>query len=205
MKNKFLLTSFLFFIIHTNLIFCSAAPEPLPPVLDVAGKLLRAGVNYYILPAIIIGNDIGGGLTLANGTCPPEVIQDNYEFTDGIPLVFSPLDPKKGIVRVSSDTNVKFSSTSKCAQSSVWKLSELDALMGKHFVGIGGVEGNPGPKTLGSWFKIETFDRSCKLKFCPSVCKFCKVICKDIGIVFQKGKRRLALSDDPFKVIFKRE
>ena len=69
----------------------------------------------------------------------------------------------------------------------------------------GGVEGNPGPATLSNWFKIEKFGDDYKLVFCPTVCNFCKVVCKDVGIfIDDDGLRRLALTDDqPFKVMFK--
>lgn len=80
-------------------------------------------------------------------------------------------------------------------------------MMGQRFVSTGGVEGNPGPATLGNWFKIDKFgDNDYKLVFCPTVCNFCKVVCKDVGVIADDaGLRRLALTDDqPFKVVFKK-
>lgn len=68
---------------------------------------------------------------------------------------------------------------------------------------VGGVEGNPGRETLDNWFKIEKTDDGYKFVFCPTVCNFCKVICRDVGIFLDgNGMRRLALSDVPFSVIF---
>ncbi|GMN18987.1 hypothetical protein TIFTF001_042797, partial [Ficus carica] len=48
-------------------------------VLDISGKRLRKGVDYYILPVI---RGRGGGLKLANArnkTCPLDVVQDQFE------------------------------------------------------------------------------------------------------------------------------
>ncbi|KAL6319758.1 hypothetical protein AAG906_036816 [Vitis piasezkii] len=56
---------------------------------------------------------------------------------------------------------------------------EYDESSGQRFVTTGGVEGNP-------------------------VCDFCKPVCGDIGIYIQNEYRRLALSDVPFKVKFKK-
>ncbi|KAJ6738378.1 KUNITZ TRYPSIN INHIBITOR 2 [Salix koriyanagi] len=65
--------------------------------------------------------------------------------------------------------------------------------------------GNPGPETLDNWFKIERYGNGYKLVFCPTVCDDCEVLCRDIGIyVDSEGFRRLALSDVPFKVMFKK-
>ncbi|KAK9204919.1 hypothetical protein WN943_015184 [Citrus x changshan-huyou] len=68
----------------------------------------------------------------------------------------------------------------------------------------GGVEGNPGPRTMRNWFKIEKFFGDYKLVYCPSVCNFCRGLCRDVGIFINGGVRRLALSDVPFKVVFKK-
>lgn len=69
----------------------------------------------------------------------------------------------------------------------------------------GGVEGNPGSKTTSSWFKIKKYEEDYKLVFCPTVCKYCKVICKDVGFFVENGRRILALSDEaPLRVMFKK-
>ncbi|CAN0887823.1 Kunitz trypsin inhibitor 5 [Linum grandiflorum] len=72
--------------------------------------------------------------------------------------------------------------------------------------GTGGVEGNPGPRTVKNWFKIWKYGSNYKFSYCPAVCKSCKVDCKDVGIyVDENGGRRLALVDkegDPFVVKF---
>ncbi|KAJ6364408.1 hypothetical protein OIU76_029372 [Salix suchowensis] len=136
----------------------SAAAAPDETVLDVAGKILRTGTDYNILPAMRGG---GGGITFActgHKSCPVDVLQDNYEQSDGLPLKFIPANRKKGVVRLSTDLNIKFSGPGK-------------------LLPIGGVE----------------------------VCDDCEVLCRDIGIyVDSEGFRRLALSDVPFKVMFKK-
>ncbi|XP_021810339.1 kunitz trypsin inhibitor 2-like [Prunus avium] len=179
-----------------------AAPSP---VLDITGKKLRTGTNYYILPVI---RGRGGGLTLASTSnttsCPLDVVQEQHEVSNGLPLTFSPVNPKKGVVRVSTDHNIKFSAATICVQSTIWKLDKFDEQTGQWFVTSGGVEGNPGRQTTSNWFKIEKYDEDYKLVFCPTVCNFCKVICRDVGIFIQDGKRRLALTDVPFKVMFKK-
>nr|CAN65022.1 hypothetical protein VITISV_027379 [Vitis vinifera] len=182
----------------------SVAAESAPdPVLDTEGKKLRSGVDYYILPVF---RGRGGGLTLAstgNESCPLDVVQEQQEVSNGLPLTFTPVNPKKGVIRVSTDHNIKFSASTICVQSTLWKL-EYDESSGQWFVTTGGVEGNPGRETLDNWFKIEKYEDDYKLVFCPTVCDFCKPVCGDIGIYIQNGYRRLALSDVPFKVMFKK-
>ncbi|KAK9199856.1 hypothetical protein WN944_015049 [Citrus x changshan-huyou] len=180
----------------------NAQPDP---VLDISGKQLRAGSKYYILP---VTKGRGGGLTLAgrsnNKTCPVDVVQGQHSFKNGFPVTFSPVNPKKGVVRESTDLNIKFDAATSCAQSTVWKLDNFDAAFGQWLVTTGGVEGNPGPRTMRNWFKIEKFFGDYKLVYCPSVCNFCRGLCRDVGIFINGGVRRLALSDVPFKVVFKK-
>ncbi|XP_034672736.1 kunitz trypsin inhibitor 5-like [Vitis riparia] len=182
-------------------VVAEAAPDP---VLDIEGKKLRSEVDYYILP--VIRRRGGGGLTLAstgNETCPLDVVQEQHEVSNGLPLMFMPVNPKKGVIRVSTDHNVESSAATICVQSTVWKL-DYDESSGQRFVTTGGVEGNPGRGTLSNWFKIEKYEDDNNLVFCPTVCDFCKPVCGDIGIYIQDGYRRLALSDVPFKVMFEK-
>ncbi|XP_042037967.1 kunitz trypsin inhibitor 5-like [Salvia splendens] len=192
--------SFLFILIAA----AAAAAEAPPPVLDIAGKQLLAGADYYILPVI---RGRGGGLTLAatgNETCPLDVAQERQEVKNGLPLSFRPTNAKKGVIRTSTDHNIKFSAASICVQSTVWKL-HFDESIQNYTITTGGAEGNPGRETISNWFKIEKFDEDYMLVFCPTVCNYCKVICKQAGIVVQHGLRRLALTDSaPFKFMFKK-
>ncbi|XP_073279856.1 kunitz trypsin inhibitor 5-like [Primulina huaijiensis] len=197
----------LLILIHGNhyMVSTEGAEELPAPVVDLAGNNLREGTRYYILPLI---RGRGGGVTLSstrNKTCPLSVVQAPFELQNGLPLTFSPVKSEKGgFIRESTDLNIKFSAASICVQSTVWKLDQYDESSKQYFITTGGVEGNPGPGTISNWFKIEKYQSDYKLVYCPTVCNFCKVICRDVGIFFEDGKRRLALSDTPFVVMFKK-
>lgn len=187
--------------------FLVAADSTPNPVLDVEGNELRKGIDYYVLP-VIRGNS--GGLTLsstsnATTTCPLDVVQEQHEVDNGLPLTFSPVNPKKALIRVSTDTNIKFAIAIVCVRSTVWRLDGYDESVGKSFVTAGGIEGDPGRETVSSWFRIDEYERDYKLVFCPMVCNVCKVRCGDIGVYIDvHGTRRLALSDVPLKIMFKK-
>ncbi|XP_010498164.1 PREDICTED: miraculin-like [Camelina sativa] len=175
----------------------AATEAPVEAVKDINGKPLQTRFYYYILPVV---RGRGGGLTMSkpeNKTCPRSVIQDQFEVSHGLPVSFSPYDRSR-IVRVSTDQNIKFSPTS------IWELANFDEATSQNLISTCGVEGNPGQTTVDNWFKIDKFDNDYKIRFCPTVCNFCKVICRDVGVFVQDGKRRLALSDVPLKVMFKR-
>ncbi|CAI9114620.1 OLC1v1015378C1 [Oldenlandia corymbosa var. corymbosa] len=114
---------FLVIILYITTFLCSSSTAQQPkPVVDIDGKPLRTSSRYYILPVI---RGSGGGLTLSssgNQTCPLYVAQDPLEVNFGLPVSFSP--PKtsiSGVVRVSSDVNIKFvATTATCGQSKVW-------------------------------------------------------------------------------------
>ncbi|KAL4576503.1 hypothetical protein LXL04_012598 [Taraxacum kok-saghyz] len=179
--------------------FAQSSPDP---VRDIDGNLLRSGTDYYILPVF---RGRGGGVTLAptrTELCPLDVVQANQELDNGLPLTFTPVDPKKGVIRESTDLNIIFSASSICIQSNVWMIEEYD---GSLIVSAHGVQGNPGQETLSNWFKIEKFDDDYKIVFCPAVCDVCRPLCGDIGVeIDENGRRRLAISDVPFKVMFKK-
>ncbi|KAE8716983.1 Trypsin inhibitor [Hibiscus syriacus] len=83
----------------------TVAPDP---VLDISGKILRTGTNYYIL---LVFHGRGGGLTLAssgNNTCPLDVVQEQLEVSNGLLVTFTPFNTKKGVIRVSTNQNIKF-------------------------------------------------------------------------------------------------
>ncbi|KAH9724961.1 Kunitz trypsin inhibitor 5 [Citrus sinensis] len=103
-------------------------------------------------------------------------------------MTFSPVNPKKGNVHKSTDVNIKFEVAKTSVQSIVcdnW-----------------GVKGNPGPQTTRNWLMIEKFYGDYKLVLCPLVCKFCKVLCRDVGILMNSEVWHLALSDVSFNVTF---
>ncbi|KAK6925387.1 Proteinase inhibitor I3, Kunitz legume [Dillenia turbinata] len=201
---KTILFSLLFISLTVKLLPGNAASSTPDPVLDIKGDLIRTGTDYHILPVI---RGRGGGVTLAdvrNETCPLYVVQEQQEVSNGLSLTFTPVNSEKGVVCESTDLNIMFSAATICVQSTVWKLEGYDEATRQWFVGSGGIQGNPGRETTSNWFKIEKYEDDYKLVFCPSVCDYCKVICRDVGIYIEDEIRRLALSDEPFKVMFKR-
>ncbi|KAG2384992.1 Miraculin protein [Vigna angularis] len=161
-----------------------ASPEQ---VVDTSGKKLRVGLSIASL----------------DESCPLDVVLVRGSL--GLPLSFSPVDPKKGVVRVSTDLNIMFSTDhTSCAEySPVWKLDHFDVAKGQWFVTTGGSVGNPSWGTIRNWFKIEKFEGAYKIVYCPTLLPYSKHLCKDVGIfVNENGYKRLALSDVPFKVKF---
>ncbi|KAL5983004.1 hypothetical protein ACLOJK_017084 [Asimina triloba] len=172
-------------------------------VLDVQGKNLQPNVDYYILPVI---RGRGGGLALAtrNGSCPLSVAQERFEVSNGLPLTFRPVNSRDKVVSLSTDMNVVFSAVTICVQSTAWSLS-FDKATNRRYVSTGGEIGNPGRSTLSNWFKIEKYNnKDYKLVFCPGVCDFCKVICGDLGIFVEDGRRWLGFNGTAFPVMFKK-
>ncbi|KAK7270718.1 hypothetical protein RJT34_26076 [Clitoria ternatea] len=179
----------------------NASPEP---VVDTSGKKLRAGVNYYIVPSPR-NKDVGGLALASTGElCPLDVVLD-YQPQ---PLTFTPVNTKKGVIREDTDLNIMFSATyTSCPQSTVWKLKDYDYSTRQLFVTTGGVLGNPGWQTLDNWFKIEKYEDSYKLVYCPHVCTECSFECKALGIYEDPYGMRLALvgydgPSEPYKVQF---
>ncbi|CAN0891141.1 Kunitz trypsin inhibitor 5 [Linum grandiflorum] len=165
------------------------------PVTDIDGTPLRSGLKYYILPSVS-GN--GGGIALdrtKTRKCPLSVFQDDYELSKGLPVVFLPVNAKQGYtVQTNTDLNIEF--------AAVWKVESYDHDVKQWFVGTGGIEGKPGPRTVENWFKIAKYGGNYKLVYCPSVCKSCKVECKDVGVyVDEDGKKRVALTDDEPSIV----
>ncbi|KAK9131181.1 hypothetical protein Sjap_011668 [Stephania japonica] len=188
-------------------ISAQCSPVVFPEVRDTTGKKLISGADYYIVPAL--GE---GGLTLephnhSYSYCPLDVAHAEYDF-DGMSVKFLPVNSKKGMIRVSTDLNIKFNMAEPpCDGTRVWKLASFDKKTRQYFVTTGGSEGNPGPETLNNWFKIEKYEGNYKLSYCPSVCKSCKVMCKDIGLYTGDATAsvsRYALSKTPFAVMFKK-
>ncbi|KAI7749856.1 hypothetical protein M8C21_027521 [Ambrosia artemisiifolia] len=193
-------TLFIFLLLST--ISSTLGQESPDPVRDIDGNLLQSGTEYYILPVV---RGMGGGLTLgprSDDLCPLDVVQENLEVDNGLPLTFTPVDPKKGIIQESTDLNIIFQAQSICVQSNVWGLVEYE---GHRIVSASGTPGNPGSETINNWFNIRKFDDHYKLVYCPTVCSICRPVCGDIGVkIDENGTRRLAISDVPFKIMFKK-
>ncbi|KAJ0763564.1 putative proteinase inhibitor I3, Kunitz legume, kunitz inhibitor STI-like superfamily [Helianthus annuus] len=185
------------------LIFTANAAHVPAPVLDFDGQYLHTGAKYYVMPATLDCEN-GGLLSVKfnRKPCPAGVEQSRSDET-GLPLTFTPVNPKKGVIRLSIDVNIKFLASTGCDdESTVWKV-KYDKALKQYAVMVGGVEGNPGPETLENWFKIEKTKDGYKLVFCPSVCSYCKVMCKAVGIVDDEdGSQRLVLNNDPASFVF---
>ncbi|XP_010279488.1 PREDICTED: miraculin-like [Nelumbo nucifera] len=182
-----------------------AQDEP-EAVLDTMGRQLCSTATYFILPAI---SGMGGGLNFEstkNGTCPFDVVQDEDEESNGLPLAFSPVNPKEEIIRVLTDQNIRFAIDTLLPQPTVWNLGDFNESARTFLVETCGSIGNPGIETLSNWFRIEPFDDDYKLVFCPTVCNFCRPVCGDLGIAIQDGVRHLALGSglEPLKIKFKK-
>ncbi|KAA8518071.1 hypothetical protein F0562_015545 [Nyssa sinensis] len=173
-------------------------------VLDVRGEELQTGVSYNILSVM----RPGGGLSVSKNRnnesrCPLDVVQAPLWRDDGLPWTFWPVN-NDTVVRVLTDLNIKSSTPTICIQSLVWKLSDYDASVGRFFVTTDGVVGNPGCGTLRNWFRIEKDRDDYKFVFCPSVCDTGRLLCHNVGIFREDGVLRLALSDYPVWVMFRK-
>ncbi|XP_054800526.1 miraculin-like [Prosopis cineraria] len=201
MKIPLLSLILLFVALSTKPLLGAAAKAP-EAVVDTLGKKLLAGSNYHIIAADPSQN--GVGITVpSSGECILHVVvaQDL-----GLPISFTPVNPKKGVIRISTDLNIQFNADIDCPQSSVWRLDDYDGSTKRWFITTGGSVGNPGWQTVRNWFKIEKFEDAYKLVYCPSVCGSCQVQCKDIGLYKDKvGFKRLVLSDKPYKVQFQQQ
>ena len=173
-------------------------------VVDTDGDSLRTGGTYYILPVF---RGRGGGVesgAARRGLCPLAVVQAPSELSRGVPVKFSRVDGKNGTVPMSKNLNIMFLGPNICRQSNVWNVGPYDEEVNQYFVITGGVLGIPGPETAGNWFKIEKVNRAYKIVFCPSVRRISKAPCKDVGIYMDGVVWRLALSDMPLGVKFKK-
>ncbi|KAI7745293.1 hypothetical protein M8C21_017214 [Ambrosia artemisiifolia] len=192
--------SFFVFLVFSTLSLSSA--QSTSAVLDINRNFIRYGARYYILPVI---SGRGGGIALTptsiNQKCPLNVVQENIDDRNGLPLSFIPANTKDAIIRESSDLNIMFPSVTICGKPPVWK---LEAMNGQWFISSRGTLGSPGMNTLSNWFKIEKYGgNGYKLVYCPMVCNTCKPVCGDIGVA-KNGRRSLILSKEPLIVMFKK-
>ncbi|KAH1043293.1 hypothetical protein GYH30_025239 [Glycine max] len=194
-----LVTLVLIVALSTKALLGAAGPAP-EQVLDTSGKIVRARSSYYIVPA---SPDLGGlDMASTGADCPLDVVAvDGYQ---GQPLIFTPVNFNKGVIRVSTDLNIYFPVGTSCPQTTAWKLKDYDYSTSQWFVTTGGDFGSPGSQTVANWFKIEKYEDAYKLVYCPSVCNDCSYPCSDIGIYQDEYGKRLALSSEPYKVKFQR-
>ncbi|MCD7461727.1 hypothetical protein HAX54_046906 [Datura stramonium] len=195
---------FLLAILSTTFFFLVKAQNVSEPVLDVSGKAVVKGSNYFILPAGRGNNDDGGlDVSSIRNRTNPLVVSQNTQSSVGGSLQFSPLDPEENTVRLSTDLNVKFMSIIISDSSTVWTVNN-EIIPQRYVVAVGGVEGNPGRDTLSNWFKIDKYEDAYKLVYCPGVCETCRPFCGDIGILVEPNNKRVLFvgSDKPLKVKF---
>nr|GME19297.1 kunitz trypsin inhibitor 2-like [Ipomoea batatas] len=202
MKTQFFLLSlFLFSILLCEVI----EAQDTNAVLDIRGKILRAGVKYYVVPLL---QDQGGGLDLASPgrqSCPQSVVQDDVYWW-GNTIQFYPVNSQKGVIREWIDLNIEFPDAyTGCPESKVWTISgDPSSYDITHYITDGGRKGNPGQQTLSNWFKIVKTTNAYKFMFCPSVCDDCSYVCQDVGISKKRGQRRLVLSNTPLEINFRK-
>ncbi|XP_076902168.1 kunitz trypsin inhibitor 5-like [Bidens hawaiensis] len=193
------MNTILLLLVLFSAIFLSLGHSPLPdPVLDIHGKLVRSGIKYRVL------DDSGIGLTLAtikNKSCPLDVVQANQEADLNMALTFTPLDPKKSVIRESTDLNIVFSgSTNICNQSGVWMFDGDDGIV---FISGNGVTGKPGDDTVPNWFKIVKYEDGYKFMYYPRVCAICVTLSGHGGVnVAENGRKFLTVTDPPLKIKF---
>ncbi|EOA35721.1 hypothetical protein CARUB_v10020954mg [Capsella rubella] len=175
-------------------------------VLDIDGNIIFRG-SYYVLPLI---RGRGGGLTLAGRggeLCPLDIVQESSEVDEGIPVKFSNWRPRVGFVPESEDLNIETDvGATICVQSTYWRVGEFDEERKQYFVVAGPKPEGFGQDSLKSFFKIEkSGDDAYKFVFCPRTWDSSCPKCSDVGVfVDELGVWRLALSDEPFLVMFKK-
>nr|DAD36248.1 TPA_asm: hypothetical protein HUJ06_006888 [Nelumbo nucifera] len=95
----------------------------------------------------------------------------------------------------STDVNIRFSK-----MPIVWHVQESQGSSSPskiRYVTIGGQPGHPSSSTIRNWFKIERISNSSPeyhIAYCPSVCELCKIVCGNVGISSESGRRWLSVS-----------
>ncbi|XP_010539107.1 PREDICTED: 21 kDa seed protein-like [Tarenaya hassleriana] len=193
--------------------FLTANANVAAAVLDTDGEILLPGISYHILPAKR-GCSRGGGVTVMfNHTefCSVKgnVIQANSVTEEAARVRFSNWAPKVAFVPESTDLIIEIDlGITVCQKTPFWGIGEFDGERNKWFVSTGAGSDGFGPGSVNSLFKIEKSENlgdAYKIVFCPSNCESCRPICGDVGIFEdENGVLRLALSDWPFEVVFKK-
>ncbi|KAH0702723.1 hypothetical protein KY290_018036 [Solanum tuberosum] len=191
-------------ILSTSFIFLVKAQNISEPVLDISGKALEKGSQYFIVPVSGRSNEGGLAVSSIRNTVDTLVVTQYAQSSMGSSLRFTPVDSNETIIRLSTDLNVKFMSiVFTYNMSTVWTINTT-LIPQRYLVAVGGVEGNPGRDTLGNWFKIDKYEDAYKFVYCPGVCETCRPFCGDIGIIVEPNNKRVLFvgSDKPLKVKF---
>ncbi|KAL0877972.1 hypothetical protein Bca101_027678 [Brassica carinata] len=173
----------------------TAIPDKL--VLDILGDIIFNG-SYYVLPRIF--GPGGGGLflaTLDGYNCPRYIGQESIVGKMGIPVKFSDWKTKVAFVPESTNLNIEMDVKAKiCSRPTYWRVYEdrPDVDDEAMFVATD-------RKPLNDSFQIKKIEDPIggyKIMFC-----YGGQNCYNVGIFVDKeGVHRLALTSDPFKVVF---
>ncbi|KAF8085536.1 hypothetical protein N665_0664s0004 [Sinapis alba] len=175
-------------------------------VLDINGDIIFRG-SYYVLPVI---RGRGGGVTLrgrGGELCPFDIVQESSEIDKGIPVKFSNWKLRVAFVPESEDLNIEMDvEATICIQSTYWRVGEFEEERKQYFVVAGSKTDGSGQDSPKSFFQIKkSGDDDYKFVFCPPACGSGRPRCRNVGIfVDEIGVRRLALSSQPFLVMFKK-
>jgi hypothetical protein len=185
-------------------ISAAAQPSSSPaPVLDSAGSPLKAGVEYYINPAI---TDNSGRFTLINRNgCPLNVGQENVSGLEGLPVIFTPFLVGETVIREDRDFKVAFSTATTCVMSTAWKVGETDVASGRRLIVTGESQSELATDNYFRIVKAGVGDKIYNISWCPTdVCPTCKFNCGTAGGLVENGKRLLALDGSVLPVTFER-
>lgn len=182
------------------------------PIRDTDGDTIEFDSYYYVLP---VGKSRGGGLTLSDRDgrrCPLDVVQTSSKRDKGLPVKFSSLRSRAGVVTESADLQIVVDVRDRsCARSTYWWIKEPENSWEDWTVTAG-----PNPnesrqqdssKTV---FQIHAFRYNYYfLAYCPSYdegnSKVSSDRCRYLGILEDEdGVRRLTLDAQPFMVRFDR-
>ncbi|MEX6631766.1 Kunitz-type protease inhibitor, partial [Providencia rettgeri] len=183
------------------------APNKLSSVVrDTDGRPLKSNTRYSIHAAC--WGESGGGLLLFNlgdqeqDHCPTSVVQTLTDTYNGLGAYIKPKDSKQEKIQESSPVNIKFNPRgSSCDDWTVLKVDSYPEPADHYTISTGAKLGNPLDEN--SWFQIKSLGGSTyKLIFCPHDEE---KNCKDVGLVDQRGYRRLALTEDAWPFVFIKE
>lgn len=190
-------------------------------IYDTNGDQLRSHTEYQILPKS--GGATTGGLALSRRDyrypCPPNVVQETE--SNGLSLKLFPIDKNQTSITTSTDLNLVFMAATTCVQRTGWRMGGVDPFTRRRYVRSDGGVGRPSKETVANWFKIEKYGGGggggYKIVYCPgeSVCRGCGVVCGDVGLFVESGKRWLGLINadnlnhhngdhNPLEIVFKK-
>ncbi|XP_058773502.1 kunitz-type trypsin inhibitor-like 2 protein [Vicia villosa] len=205
MKLVYSLTlSFLLFVFITNLSIAFSNDDN-EPVLDLSGKPLIAGNEYYILPSS--GRGItGGGIELektGNSKCEVTVLQSYRLFSFQTSLKFTNLKNSSEQILTSTPLEIEVTKKPDCAHSSKW-IVFVDNVIHKSCLGIGDYRNYNDLQKVSGTFSILKYGKGYQFEFCLDG----SGACYDIGRYHHFGEigKRLYLAEqdpkDPFEFIF---